>query len=219
MIPKITPPDADEALEGVDELPSAVPQEIDPTSPIRAIDTEAELEALCRQASEPPVKAAPFDQSFPAVAEAEAGMVEAASDDDELEALLKKGLAEMDTARRIKDKRRMVAVDTLTQAEREKLESAIHRWEVENEWLPLDIVMVVEHQECLACKATHESIYGIYEHQQSRKKDGGFRWLKYWPGVSNAALPKKVAVKFHEVTVCVTCAAKQGFVDITALNW
>lgn len=217
-IPTIRRPDADEALEGVDEPTALIPQEVDPTSAVRAIDVEEELERLCAEPATPRVAAGQTAEQQPAQ---ELGEDQGPGDGlDELEADLRQAMAEVRVGQTIKDKRRRLAlVGDLTAAEREQLALTVHQWEAANEWISLDVVLVVEHQRCTNCTAVHESTFGVYEHQRSRRKDGGFRWTKYWPSAEGSALPRRVAVKFCEVSICVTCAEKQGFAEITELGW
>lgn len=216
-LPKPIRPDSDDIPEGVEDHPEAlVPQEVDPTSTLRLVDPEEELDAICRAIPQPeagPVSPQPAEvEQPPAIADFDPLA--------ELNDLLKESLAEQDKAKGIKDQRRRLAsVDTLSRAERLKLEEAVHRWEAENEWISIDVILVCEHQFCTHCKHTQEFTFGVYEHQRSRKKDGGFRWTKYWPGPQVDKLPRRVAVKFHEVQVCPHCANSQGFVEITELSW
>ncbi len=243
-LPRVVLPDGDEPLEGVDELASFAPQEVDPTSSVRVIDVEEELEELCRQMppdthftstdnpslatalSDPPLSdQAESDPALSAIVGDEAVPADGVRESeleafDELEADLQQAMAEVETGKRIKDKRRRLAlVADLSAAERAQLALTVHNWEAANEWESLDVVLIVEHQHCTSCKAVHESTFGVYTHQRSRRKEGGFRWTKYWHSAAEVLLPRSVAVKFVEVEICPTCAEKSGFVDITELSW
>lgn len=127
-----------------------------------------------------------------------------------LDDLLEESMVTVHAARAVKEGRAKLKDTRTTRKEREEIEAAIRRWELEREWKPIATVAMFQTQDCENCGYVQGIFTGLFQ-KEVHRYNRTTRWVV--PAAVNSHLPIERKENLSAVPMCMACVEDLGYFE------